>query len=304
MYLSIRDDIILAAGYTTLLSGLQDLQIPGVELRVQRDDTVPAITPDGDRSRLRLTDPQDLARLRQQAHTHGITLAALCMGNNFNAPDRDSEIAWAVRTVRAAQQLGIPVVRVDPIMSGEQELPPEERLHRVATALTEILNATADTSVDLGVENHGHHGNNPEFLRALLQRVGNPRLGLTLDSGNFYWRGWPLTRVYQIFEEFAPVVKHTHIKNIAYPPELREAERAVGYEYGRYVCPIPLGDIDHTRYVALLKQAGYDRDLCLEDESLDKYPPEERKANLRAAADAFRTMLTAGTSRLEGETKA
>lgn len=303
MYLSIRDDILFAAGYPTLLAGLQDLQIPGVELRVQRDDTVPALTPDGNRSRLRLSDPQDRALLQQQTQAHNITLAALCMANNFNAPDRDSEIAWAVRTVHAAQQLGIPVVRIDPIMTGEQELPPQERLQRITTALIEILNATADTPVDLGVENHGPHGNDPDFLKTLMDRVGNPRLGLTLDSGNFYWRGWPLSRVYQIFHELAPHVKHTHIKNIAYPPEIREVERATGYEYGRYVCPIHLGDIDHNRYVATLRQAGYNRGLCLEDESLDKYPPEERKANLRAAANALRATLTTETHRPAGETQ-
>ena len=33
------------------------------------------------------------------------------------------------------------------------------------------------------------------------------------------------------------------------------------------------------------------RDLCLEDESLGKFPVEQRKANLRAAADFFRAQI-------------
>ena len=45
MYLSIRDDIVYAAGYPTIAAGLADLNIPGVELFVRRDDTVPAIAP-------------------------------------------------------------------------------------------------------------------------------------------------------------------------------------------------------------------------------------------------------------------
>ena len=123
-----------------------------------------------------------------------------------------------------------------------------------------------------GIENHGFQGNDPEFLTGLLLDVDSPRLGLTLDSATSTGEGWPLSRVYEIFEQFAPVVKHTHIKNIAYPPEIRETQREIGYEYGKYVSPIHQGDIDHTRYFAALR-SGYDRDLCLEDESLGKYTP-------------------------------
>jgi sugar phosphate isomerase/epimerase len=291
MYLSIRDDIVFAAGYTTLAEGLRDLNIPGVELFVLRDDTVSAIAPVEDRTRLNLSNPLDLEELQRQAEANGVTIAALCMGNNFNADDKAKEIAWAVRTVRAAAALGVPALRIDAIMSGEKHLPLEERQRLVAQSVRGILDETADTDIDLGIENHGFQGNDPEFLTGLLLDVDSPRLGLTLDSGNFYWRGWPLSRVYEIFEQFAPVVKHTHIKNIAYPKEIREIQREIGFEYGKYVSPIHEGDIDHTRYFAALRKAGYDRDLCLEDESLGKYTPEQRKANLREAADFFRAQI-------------
>jgi len=291
MYLSIRDEIIFAAGYATIVDGLRDLAIPGVELFVLRDDTVPAIAPNEDRKRLKLTDPADIAELEQQVRDNNAVIPALCMGNNFNAEDKKEEIAWAVRTVRAAQYLGVPAIRIDAIMSGEKHLPLEERQRLVAQSVRTILDETADTDVELGIENHGFQGNDPEFLTGLLLKVDSPRLGLTLDSGNFYWRGWPLSRVYEIYEQFAPVVKHTHIKNIAYPPEIREIQREIGFEYGKYVSPIHEGDIDHTRYFAALRNSGYDRDLCLEDESLGKYTPAERQANLRAAAEFFRKQI-------------
>ena len=291
MYLSIRDEIVFAAGYASIAEGLRDLDIPGVELFVLRDNTVPAIAPNGDSKRLNLNDEADLRELQRQAEAAGVTIAALCMGNNFNADDKKSEIAWAVRTVRSALTLGVPAIRIDAIMSGEKHLPLEERQRLVASSVRAILDETSDTDIDLGIENHGFQGNDPEFLTGLLLDVDSSRLGLTLDSGNFYWRGWPLSRVYEIFEQFAPVVKHTHIKNIAYPQELREIQREIGYEYGKYVSPIHEGDIDHTRYFAALRKAGYDRDLCLEDESLGKYTPEQRKANLRAADDFFRAQI-------------
>lgn len=291
MYLSIRDDMVFVAGYATLAEGTSDLAIPAVELWVQRDGTVHALAPEGGKTRLNLADETDLRLLKSQADAHGIRIAAFCMGNNFNAEDRAGEIAWGVQTVRAAQVLDVSAVRIDAAMRGEKELPMKECQRRVAAAVKEILSQTSDSRVDLGIENHGFQGNDPIFLRGVIDQVGSPRLGLTLDSGNFYWRGWPLSRVYEVFEEFAPYVKHTHIKNIAYPPEIREAQREMGFEYGKFVCPIHEGDIDHRKYFAALKRAGYGRDLCLEDESLGKFNVPQRRANLRAAAEFFRGQL-------------
>ena len=291
VYLSIRDEVVFGAGYATLAEGLKDLGISGVELFVLRDDTVHAIQPENGKTKLDLKVASDVAVLKAQATAHGIKISALCMGNNFNSTDRAGEIAWAVRTVKAAKELGAPAVRIDAIMSGEKELPLEERQRLVASAVTEILAKTSDSGVDLGIENHGFQGNDPEFIAGTLKAVDSPRLGLTLDSGNFYWRGWPLSKIYAIFERFAPFVKHTHIKNIRYPEDIRETQREMGYEYGKYVSPIHEGDIDHTRYFEALRKAGYDRDLCLEDESLGKYEPTQRQANLRASAAFFQKQI-------------
>ena len=252
---------------------------------------MPAIAPTEGKERLNLTDMDDLAALKAQAETNNVRIAALCMGNNFNADDKEFEIDWAVRTVKAAAALDVPVIRIDSAMSGERHLPLEERQRLVAEALKRILADTQESEIDLGIENHGNQGNDPDFLEGLLALVDSARLGLTLDSGNFYWRGWPLSKIYEIFDQFAPVVKHTHIKNIAYPKEIQETQREIGYEYGKYVSPIHEGDIDHSRYFQLLRDAGYDRDLCLEDESLGRYSEEERKANLRAAAEFFQKQI-------------
>jgi sugar phosphate isomerase/epimerase len=291
MYLSVRDDILFAAGYATIVEGLKDLNISGVELWYKEDDTVKALDPAEGKERFDLKDEADIAALKAQAEKHGITLSALCMGNNFNAPDREFQIAWNVRAIHAAEKLDIPAIRIDAIMHGESELPLEERERIVAEAIKEILARTAGSAVELGIENHGNQGNDPEFLTGLLAEVGSTRLGLTLDSGNFYWRGWPLSKIYEIFEQFAPVVKHTHIKNIGYPAEIRETQREIGYKYDQYAAPIHEGDIDHTRYISILKKAGYQRDICLEDESFGKYTHEQRKANLKATADFFRSQF-------------
>jgi hypothetical protein len=43
--------------------------------------------------------------------------------------------------------------------------------------------------------------------------------------------------------------------------------------------------------IAILKNAGYAGDLCIEDESLFKHPPEERVNVLRREVEAVRAAV-------------
>jgi inosose dehydratase len=150
----------------------------------------------------------------------------------------------------------------------------------------------AETSrVRLGIENHGGTSNRPEFLDRIFDAVGDVRIGLTLDTGNFYWYGHPLDEIYRLMEKYAQRVCHTHIKNIAYPPDKRNIRREVGWEYGKYVCPIYEGDIDHRKVVAILRAAGYNGGLAIEDESLGKFPPAKHAEILKKDADHLKSLV-------------
>ena len=120
--------------------------------------------------------------------------------------------------------------------------------------LKRVIETTEDTGVAFGIENHGGTTNDPEFLKPLFDRVGSKRLGLTLDTGNFYWFGHPLSKVYELYEAFAPRVCHTHCKSIRFPETEREKQRPMGWEYGKYNCPIYEGDIDFRRVVKILRR--------------------------------------------------
>ncbi len=287
MYPSARDHIVLA-GWPTIKEGLDALGFDAVEMEFTGERSV--FTVDGPRERITL-DEAGIKRFSKQLDDCGIRVSALMMSNNFANPDLDFEVNWTVDAIKAADALGIPAVRIDAMMHGEEETPPETNIRVFSQAMRRVLDATSDSKVDLGIENHGYQGNRPDFLEAVFAAVGSPRLGLTIDTGNFYWYGWPLSRVYEIIEQFAPHCKHTHAKNISYPVEMRETQREVGLEYGKYVATMAEGDIDHKRVVGILKAAGYDRDLCLEDESLGKFAREEWQKVLKADAAYFRSVL-------------
>jgi len=292
MYASVRDDILTWAGFPSIKDGLDALGFRAVELRMDRKATAPAIL-DG-QTRLDISTAGGIAELRSQLQAANCRVSALLVENDFGREDLGGEVASVITAVRAAAELGVPAVRIDAIMHGEHDLSLSERVEVFAGAMRRILDATSHLSVDMGIENHGLQGNQPEFLDTVLDRVGSGRLGLTLDTGNFYWAGHPLDRVYEILTHFAPRTKHTHAKNINYPPEMRNRQRELGWEYEKYVSTMREGDIDHAKVVAILTKAGYDRDLCLEDESLGKWPETERQAVLKQDAEFFLEILGEG----------
>ena len=55
----------------------------------------------------------------------------------------------------------------------------------------------------------------------------------------------------------------------------------MGWEYSRYTCPIYEGDIDFRKFAVILRKANYRGDLCLENESLRKYPENQHAEILK-----------------------
>ncbi len=290
MYASIRDHVALC-GWPTIREALNALKFNAVEMEFRPDNSVFAITPSSNAQRFRLDDPSGLEAFRGHLIQNRVQVSSLLMANNFASDDLEGEIKWTIAAIRAADKLGITTVRVDAMMHGEGEDAVEKNIRVFSDAMSRVLDATSDSEVDIGIENHGYQGNRPDFLDAVLQKVGSPRVGLTLDTGNFYWYGHPIETVYQIIEHFAPYTKHTHAKNIKYPADMSGIQREVGWEYEKYASPIPDGDVDHARVVQILKSAGYDRDLCLEDESLGKFQGTERRDVMIRDASYFHSIL-------------
>lgn len=276
MYLAIRDDTIRGAGYVSLKEGLKDLGISAVEIAYRRGDEVKGLNGEV----LNMKNESDRKLLKSQLQENKIKVCAFLMSNNFRNKNLEEELSWAIRCIECAEELGIKVVRIDAVMEGEVNISLDEAKIQAVKCLKYIIEGTKGTKIDLGIENHGFQGNNPEFLEGVIKEVNSSRLGITMDTGNFYWAGKPLEEVYKILEQFAPYTKHTHVKNIKYPLELRNQKRNLGLGYGIYVSPIFEGDIDHKKVVSFLKNAGYEGDFTIEDESLGKFKSSEERIEI------------------------
>lgn len=288
MYVSVREAVLSSAGYDSIREGLSDLGLDSVEVEFLRDYSVysPESWDKIDFSKL------DAAKVIQSAYIDkGIKICAFLLHNNFNREDQKGEIEWVIDVIEAAESLGVPAIRIDAATKGEKEEPFEVRVDRFVECMKKALEATKGCGVQLGIENHGAQGNDPDFLHQVIGRVGDDRLGVNMDTGNFYWYGFPIERVYEILRSVAPVTKHTHVKNISYPEETRSKQREIGWDYKKYVCPIYDGDIDHGRVVKILKDVGFDGPLTIEDESLRKFDEQGKKDVLKKDADYLRGLL-------------
>jgi sugar phosphate isomerase/epimerase len=212
--------------------------------------------------------------LKADLACNGCRISAFMMSNHLDE-QLDQEVAAARGLVKAAQELGVKAIRIDVV---PRKLPAksEEFLPFAIKACKQLCAVAEGTSVRFGVENHSTITNDPQFLARLFDGVGSDKLGLTLDCANFYWWGHPLNDLYDIYKQVAPRVVHTHCKSIRYPEDKKNIRRQMGWEYAKYNCPVYEGDIDFKRLVSILRKAKYQGDLCVEDESLDKYPAAER----------------------------
>ena len=271
-----RDVYLKIAGQPDSWSCMKTLGAQGTEVSVELDLACAALfRPEG---KYTLATADGIQLLKDDLAASGCHITAFLRSNRFDER-LEQELESMRNLVNAAQQLGVGAIRIDVVprkLSADQFLP-------FAIDTCKQLCAIAEgTPVRFGVENHGKITNNPEFLEKLFDGVGSEKLGLTLDCANFYWWGLPLKELYPTYEKFASRVVHTHCKSIGYPPDKRNIRREIGWEYARYNCPIYEGDIDFKRIVRILRKAGYRGDLCVEDESLDKYPENERANVMRS----------------------
>lgn len=279
MFPAMRDAMLMDR-FPSLAEGARRVGVEALELALAPDLTLPDPAGPG---RLPVWDAASVDAYRAALDAAGLRACALLTAQDYGAGGADEHVPWLARAVEVAGGLGAAALRVDPLMRREADLGFDERVARVADVVAGAIARTPDSPVALAIENHGHGGNSPVFLLSVLQAVGHPRAGLTLDTGNFYWRGFPRAEVQALVRIFAPHTRHTHLKNIRFPEAQRDVERPAGWEYGACACGLAAGDLDLARVVADLRAAGYDGALCVENEALGKESDDDARVALLAS---------------------
>jgi sugar phosphate isomerase/epimerase len=279
-----RDDLLKATKKPDCWSAMKELGVTGVEVEVNPDLTCPVLYHPA--KKYSLASASDIRVLSDDLGKNGFFITAFLMHNRFDER-LEEELEWTRKLVNAAQKLDVKVIRIDVVPRRTRR---EEFLPFAIRVCKQLCEVVEGTSVRYGIENHGSITNDPEFLQALFDGVGSPNLGLTLDTANFYWYGHPLEKLYKIFERFASRAFHTHCKSIRYPLDKKNTQRPMGWEYNKYSSPIYEGDIDFKKVVKILRKVNYQGDLCLENETLGKYPENRHADILKKEIDLLRNL--------------
>ena len=270
-----RDTHLKSTGQPDCWSALKYLTATGVEIETAQNLECPLLYHPTKKYRFGTDD--DIKALRDDLAAKEIIPTAFLMHNRLTE-QLEKELEWTQKVVHAAQAMHVNAIRIDVVPGA---MPITEFLPFAIKACKRLCDIVKDTPVRFGIENHGHVTNDPAFLDKLFDGVGSAHLGLTLDAANFYWYGHPLQDLYGLYEKYASRTIHTHCKSIGYPDDQKNKRRAIGWEYGKYAAPVFLGDIDYAKVAGILRRANYAGDLCLENESLERFPKGQQAGVLK-----------------------
>jgi len=263
--IAIRDQTLPAAGST--IDQLRQLGIDAIEMEL-----------DADLRPVRLN--------REELSRESVHVSAILLMTDF----ANDQVDWVKRAIDYAADVGASVVRVDPL-TARKELSATQIVENCIRSIRDILASTAGSTVRIGLENHAHFANAESFLDRVLGDVNDPRFGLTLDTGNFYWFGYPLDEVYRLIDKYAQRTVYTHIKSINYPPQVRNIRREIGYEYKQHCCGLAEGDLDLHRIINIFKSHDYAGDYCIENESLFKLSDAQKMPALQSDVATLRNAI-------------
>jgi sugar phosphate isomerase/epimerase len=135
----------------------------------------------------------------------GLESPSFAIRNDFTDPSR--ELAMEVERARAgiltAQRLGAQVVRA---WTGTSEVTPAAA-ERVVSAFRQLAEFARPLGIDLAVETHGGISSDLAMLADVLDRVGEPRVGVCVDGGYLTDESFG-----QAFETFGARINHVHVK--------------------------------------------------------------------------------------------
>lgn len=204
-----------------------------------------------------LPDQRYLEQVRSCAEENGVELRLGTTGVNFYIEGADGETARAraAERLRAiAKHTGIRFVALQagPMLETHRWVPGKpipERLAILASTMGAFADATSDTGVMLGLENHcdyrGHE------IASIITQANRPNLRVQLDTGN----------AFSVFEEpvdcalaLAPYVVSVHLKDIQVTPFAPAPCR------GARGVAVPLGEghVDNVAICRILQEQAPD----------------------------------------------
>lgn len=222
-------------------------------------------------------EPAYLARVREAIERRNLTMPMLCCSPDFTWPDpaeRQREIETEKRMIDTTAALGGQFCRV---LSGQRrpDVSRTDGVKWVAECLTELTAYAATKKVTLALENHykDNYWKHPEFAQKsdvfveILARVDSPWLGVQFDPSNTILAGEdPIALLEQVKQRVVTMhASDRRLKPGHTIDELRRVEDSTGYAAILSHGVIGTGLNDFPRIFSILRAAGFDGWVSIED---------------------------------------
>jgi sugar phosphate isomerase/epimerase len=226
-----------------------------------------------------LQDPAGWPRWRAAVASRGMTIPMLCCSPGFTHPDpafRQAQVAREKGWIDMTAALGGRYCRV---LSGQRrpELSVEQGISLAAECITACLPHAAERGVTLVIENHykDNYWTYPEFAQrmdvfcALVDRIDAktwPNFGVNYDPSNTILAGEdPLELLRRVRHRVVTMHASDRYLTSGTIEDLRREEQAAGYAARLSHGEIGKGLNDYDAIFSILREAGFDGWISIED---------------------------------------
>ncbi len=218
-----------------------------------------------------------LEKVRAAMERRKLKMPMLCYSPDFTQPDpaaRRDEVEKQKRRIEVTAILGGGFCRV---LSGQRrpEVSRRQGVEWVAACLRELLDFAAEKRVVLAIENHykDNYWRHPEFAQRrdvfleIVEQIDSPWFGVQFDPSNAILAG---DDPIELLERVKHRVVTMHASDRYLQPghtleELRQVEDAAGYAAILSHGVVGRGLNDYPRIFRILREAGYDGWVSIED---------------------------------------
>lgn len=165
-------------------------------------------------------DDKTCLQVKQWADESGLEISGVSGYSDFAQTDASAiqrEIDLLLTSVTAAAKMGVTMVRAfvgDP--KPETGLGLDDFWPQIVDAFGSVAATAAKDGITVAIENHGRLLYNGARLAQMIDEVGAPNLGITLDTGNFCYAGRSLAEHRQDVAAVLPHTVNVHIKDGAW----------------------------------------------------------------------------------------
>jgi len=223
----------------------------------------------------------------------GLDLCCYTLHSNLGSEDPkviQDTVDRVKRQIELGAAMGVNTMRIEscygPTNAEARDVDAGPYEDRVVEATKEVVKTATAANIRLGLENHGRLIATSKQMVSVIERVGSPNYGATIDIGNFVVVDEDSV---EATRALAPHAVHIHAKDFM----MREENPGEGWgrsEKGRYYqgCVIGEGVIPVKACLKVLAEAGYDGYLAIEYEGRTVEPVE----GVRRSAANLRDMLS------------